>query len=281
MIACALIAGCAARTPAKPTASAREPSQPSAVAPDESREERVVEQVWDNGRARQVALYSRSHGARTLVRRVSYFTTGAKWSERIWGASGVTRLSYDPAGHLIERATLDARGRETDGPVVHWNERGTVVAEGSDRHGRPVGAWREYDDSGAPIREALYDQDGRLVSETRWNAAHVKTQERLPNGAFAEYYASGAARYQRKPDGSATRWYENGQRSEETKRVGDEELLVNAWGEDGKQLVRDGDGVRPGVDGELGTPWLVTYRQGRAVAHKVVGPPLAASATKP
>ncbi len=140
---------------------------------------------------------------------------------------------------------------------------GGLIATGAYSNGRPIGGWKAWWEDGKVQYERVFAPPGELASETTWTADGWKQHE-LKDGAHTNFLPDGGVESHITKTAHVDT-YRDGRLFQQEQRTANGSILLNAWGEDGGQEIRDWAGSRMGTDGELGLKFRVRYRGGKPV----------------
>ena len=226
---------------------------------------------WPGGELKQKMWF----GKNDTLYRMHYYPDGSPHKEE----RGIDRHTHvvnmwDQQGKQIlrEGTGVQLRWRSKDqlyyeqhylsgklhGRSLQYHANGEKAVLKHYRHGVEHGMWIMYDTSGVATQE-------------------IEMKDGHQNGKFVQRYANGnksseGIKVDNEFTGDMYEWYENGQMSNHWYYIRHEgQKLLNAWEEDGTQVVDNGHGIRyeystaPRPDHPAGEPWVKkkqTFRDG-------------------
>lgn len=153
-------------------------------------------------------------------------------------------LEYNNAGTLISRGMY--KNGLQDGKWEYWYENGNKKEEGNFENGEPRGIQTYWYENGNKKQESEY-QDGEELIWNYWDGNGNVLVDR-GNGVFSSYFENGQLNTRgkikngRKVDEWKT-WYDNGTLNSQSKYENNKSVLIDFRNKDGKQLVKNGNGL--------------------------------------
>ncbi len=123
----------------------------------------IVQDLHQSGKPRLRAEYN----AGKLVSSKLWYESGQVAEEVSIQGDTWTIRRYGETGHMEEETVaVFSGGRKTSEHIKRWDENGKLITEAGFRQGKLDGPLKEYDASGALVRDEIYDK-GKLVKKIK------------------------------------------------------------------------------------------------------------------
>jgi antitoxin component YwqK of YwqJK toxin-antitoxin module len=231
----------------------------------------IIVEHWEDNKPKKVEYYRENNSKKVKVKESLFYTDGKLWEERIYDTPAKTAvlIRYDTKGNEELSIPLNERGY-MDGLYIKKYPNGQKAQEGIYSDGKRKDLWKYWYESGKLEKEIIF-KEGCAETEIEWWENGNKRREKDRRGTITHYHENGNKRSLMTNCRNYklyTYWDDNGTKRKESKITDNETLIINAWTRDGKRTVAKGNGYVDIIDGELGIPMRINYKEGRVEQSK-------------